>query len=68
MVSARPGAPVTRDRIPELLPTTAARLSDDQLAHAERCFLTDEPYRRLFLGEAGYAGVPADERCVASDP
>ena len=60
--------PVTRDRIAELLPTTAARLSDDQLAHAERCFLTDEPYRRLFLGEQAYWDVPAAERCVASDP
>lgn len=57
--------PVTRERITELLALTATRLSERQLAHAERCFMTDEPYKRLFLGEAGYAEVPADERCQA---
>lgn len=60
--------PVTRALVTELLPTTAARLSEDALAHAERCALTDEPYRRLFLGEAAYAEIPGNERCVASDP
>lgn len=59
---------VTRERIAELLALTAGRLTPEDLAHAERCFLTEEPYRRLFLGEQAYWNVPATERCVASAP
>ncbi|MEM1286329.1 MAG: hypothetical protein AAGH43_13165 [Pseudomonadota bacterium] len=58
-------SPVPYERIAELLTITAARLSDEQLARAERCSMSDEPYTRLFLGEAGYAEVPEDERCQA---
>ena len=60
--------PVERSRIAALLPVTEARLTEDALAHAERCFLTDEPYRRLFLGDAVYADVPEDERCMTVTP
>jgi len=55
--------PVDQVRITELLPTTAARLSADDLARAEQCFLTGEPYNRLLLGEAAYAQLPAEQRC-----
>lgn len=55
--------PVDRARITELLPITAARLSADDQVHAEQCFLTDEPYNRLLLGEAAYAQLPAEQRC-----
>lgn len=59
---ARP-LPVEQSRIAELLPVTTARLSADNLTRAEQCFLTDEPYNRLLLGEAAYAQLPADQRC-----
>ena len=58
-------SPVPYERIAELLTITAARLSDEQLARAERCAMSDEPYTRLFLGEVGYAEVPDDEQCQA---
>lgn len=60
--------PVTRERIDDLLPITAAQLSEEELANAELCALTDEPYRRLFLGESAYAEVSEDERCVVALP
>ncbi len=64
---ARP-LPVTRERIAELLPITAARLSADERARAEQCFLTNEPYQRLFMGEAAYFAEPQSDDCVASAP
>lgn len=64
---ARP-FPVERSRIAELLPITMARLSGDEVVRAEQCFLTDEPYQRLFLGEAAFFAEPYYDRCTANAP
>ncbi len=55
--------PVDHARIAALLLITAARLDEDQLARARRCFMSDEPYQRLFLGEAAYFALPDDNQC-----
>ncbi|MBV6658506.1 MAG: hypothetical protein KI785_12130, partial [Devosiaceae bacterium] len=59
--------PILLDSVERRLLMSAEGLSSDELARAERCFMTNEPFDRLFLGEEVYFSRPAEERCMAPD-
>lgn len=55
--------PVARERIADLSDQLHARLSEDELLRAQRCYRTNEPYRRLSFGDASYFEAPQSEQC-----
>lgn len=55
--------PVARERIAELLDQIRPQLSEGEIARAHRCYMTNELYDRLFLGDASYFEAPEEEQC-----
>lgn len=56
--------PILLDPVERLLALTGEQLDADELARAERCFMTNEPYDRLFMGEAVYFAQAERARCA----
>lgn len=59
--------PVAREAIAELLNQIRSGLSDDELARAQRCFISDELGRRLFLGDHDYFAAAESEQCQLAE-
>lgn len=55
--------PVAREHIAELLDQIRPRLSENELVRAQRCYMTNELYDRLFLGDASYFEAPEEDQC-----
>lgn len=60
--------PVERRRIAELLDEVFPRLSIDELAYAQSCFMTGEPADRLFLGFESVVLEEQTQLCAQSGP
>lgn len=59
--------PVARERIDELLDQVRGQLSEADIARAQRCFISDEIGRRLFLGDVSYFSAPESEQCQLAE-
>lgn len=61
--------PIERMHITDLLEHVRPRLSEGELARVQRCFMSDELSRRLFLGDVDHFAAPESEQCrLVEDP
>lgn len=58
--------PMERGRINDLLEQVCPRLSEDQLSHAKRCFMSDELFLRMFHSDADFLTASEGEQCQSS--